>query len=133
MIKCQIQILDNVGPRAQDPGSGVMIGRCSLDSEHGRSNRHPANVGCSFFRYTNGDLRNLINQRPKRKALKTNNLHYTAILGVMMEIWLELTNFQTSQRFADQVRTIIKKGWFSDLDVIEIHQKINDHQSCNNT
>ena len=31
-------------------------------------------------------------------------------------IWQEYSNFQTtSQRLADQVRTIIKKGWFSDL------------------
>ena len=51
-----------------------------------------------------------------------------------MEIWQELSNFQTtSQRLDDQVRTIIKKGWFSDLEIIEIHQKINDQQSSNNT
>ena len=50
----------------------------------------------------------------------------------MMEIWQELSNFQTtSQRLADQVRTIIKKVWFSDLEIIEIHQKINDQQGCN--
>ena len=52
----------------------------------------------------------------------------------MLEIWQELSNFQTtSQRLADQVRTIIKKGWFSDLEIIEIHQKINDQQSGTNT
>ena len=51
----------------------------------------------------------------------------------MMEIWQELSNFQTtSQRLADQVRTIIKKGWFSDLLIIKIHQKVND-QCSNNT
>ena len=27
----------------------------------------------------------------------------------------------------------MKKGWFSDLEIIEIHQKINDQQSSNNT
>ena len=26
---------------------------------------------------------------------------------------------------ADQVRTIIKKSWFSDLEILEIHQKTN--------
>ena len=52
---------------------GVMIGRCSLDSQHGRPDRHPANVGYSFFRYTNGDLRNHTNQRPKRKAWTMND------------------------------------------------------------
>ena len=51
-----------------------------------------------------------------------------------MEIWQELSNFQTtSQRLADQVRMIIKKVWFSKLEIIEIHQKINDQQKSNNT
>ena len=52
----------------------------------------------------------------------------------MIEIWQELSNFHTnSQRLADKVWTIIKKGWFSDLEIIEIHQKINDQQSFTNT
>ena len=52
----------------------------------------------------------------------------------MMEIWQEFSNFQkTSQRLADQVRTLIRKGWFSNIEIIEIHQKINDQQSSNNT
>ena len=47
----------------------------------------------------------------------------------MIEIWQEYYNFQTtSQRLADQVRTNIKKGWFSDLEMIEIQLKINDQQ-----
>ena len=34
------------------------------------------------------------------------------------------STFQTTnQRLADQVRTITKKGWFSDLELLEIHQK----------
>ena len=42
----------------------------------------------------------------------------------MIEIWQECAKFQTtSQRLADQVRTIIKKGWFSDLELLDIHQK----------
>ena len=50
----------------------------------------------------------------------------------MIEIWQECSNFQTtSQRLADQVGTIIKKGLFSDLEVIEIHQKINNQQGDN--
>ena len=49
-----------------------------------------------------------------------------------MEIWQELSNFQTtSQRLADQVRTIMKKGWFSELEIIEIHPKINDQERRN--
>ena len=50
----------------------------------------------------------------------------------MIEIWQECSNLQlTSQRLADQVRTIIKKGWFSDTEIIEIHQKINNQQGNN--
>ena len=44
----------------------------------------------------------------------------------MIEIWQEYASFQTtSERLADQVRTIINKVWFSDLEILEIHQKIN--------
>ena len=31
----------------------------------------------------------------------------------------------------DQVRTIIKKGWCSDIEILEIHQKRNNEQDCN--
>ena len=49
-----------------------------------------------------------------------------------MEIWQELSIFKTtSQRLADQVRTILTKGWFSELEIIEIHQKINDQERRN--
>ena len=49
-----------------------------------------------------------------------------------MEIWQELSNFQiTSQRLADQFRPIMKKGWFSKLEIIEIYQKINDQERRN--
>ena len=42
----------------------------------------------------------------------------------ILEIWQERSAFQTtSQRLADQVRTIIKKCWFSDLELLEINQK----------
>ena len=112
-----------------------MIGRC-----------HPANIGCSLFRYTNSDLRNLTNQRPKRKAWTREDnqlaLHcyfrsnptQRGYRKRVMEIWRELSNFQTtSQRLADQVRTIMKKGWFSGLEIIEIHQKINYQERSNNT
>ena len=52
----------------QATGLGVMIGRCSPDCQHGRPDRHPANIGCSFFRYMNDDIRNQNDQRPKRKT-----------------------------------------------------------------
>ena len=38
-------------------------------NEHGRSEGHPANVGCSsFFRYMNDDESNHNKRRPKRKT-----------------------------------------------------------------
>ena len=50
----------------------------------------------------------------------------------MIEIWREYSYFQTtSQRLVYQVRTIIKKDWFSNLEIIEIQQKINDQQGNN--
>ena len=36
-----------------------------------------------------------------------------------------------SERFADQVRTVIKKGWFSDFEIQRIHHKINNEQESN--
>ena len=51
----------------------------------------------------------------------------------MIEIWQECAIFQiTIQRLANQVRKIINKGWFSGLEILEIHQKIN-HEQDNNT
>ena len=45
----------------------------------------------------------------------------------MREIWQECAKFQTtSRRLADQVRIIIKKGWFSDLEFLETHQKTHE-------
>ena len=34
-------------------------------------------------------------------------------------------SFQTSQRLVGHVRKLIKKGWFSDLEILEIRQKTN--------
>ena len=120
----------------QVTGSGVMIGRCSPDSQHGRSN-HPANVGLSFFRYTNDDLRNHTNQSLKHKTWNMEDnklaLYYyfrsnptqRGYRKRKIEIGQECASFQrTSPRLADQVRTIIKKCWFSDLEILEIYQKI---------
>ena len=66
---------------------GVMIGRCSPNSQRERPDRHPTNVGCSFFfRYTNDELKDHTNQRRKHKNVlgKTTNLHYTTILGATL-------------------------------------------------
>ena len=50
----------------------------------------------------------------------------------MIEICQECASFQTiSQRLTDHVRSIIKKGWFSGLEILEIHQKIYNEQNSN--
>ena len=47
-------------------------------------------------------------------------------------IWQECVSFPTiSQSLADQVRVIIRKGWFSDLEMLEILQKTNSEQDIN--
>ena len=44
----------------------------------------------------------------------------------MIEIWQEYINFYTIiLRLGDQVRKIIKKVWFSGIEILEIHQKTN--------
>ena len=49
----------------------------------------------------------------------------------MIEIWQECSTLQsTSQSLADQVRTIVKKGWFSDLELLEIQKT---HKQTYNT
>ena len=128
----------------QATGLGVLKGRFSLDCPHWRPDRHPANVRCSFFRYTNDDLKNHSNQRCKQKiwTREDNHLALDSYFRInptqrvyrkrMIEIWQECASFQTtSRRHADQVRTIIKKGWFSDLDILEIQQKMNNEQETN--
>ena len=97
-----------------------------------------------FFWYINDDVRNQNDQRPKRKtwtrednqlALQCyfrSNPSQRGYRKRMIEIWQECAKFQTvSQSLADQVRTIIKKGWFSDLEIVEIHQKT--HKQIYNT
>ena len=129
----------NMTPRGtQATGLGVMIGRCSPDIQHGRPSGHPANVGCLFFRYTNDELRNHINQRRKHKKWtgEDNRLALPCYFkskptqrGYRKKWYTSGKNVIVfSQRLADQVRTIIKKGWFSDL---EINQKIKNEQDSN--
>ena len=42
----------------------------------------------------------------------------------MIKIWVESTKFDASQRFADQARLILEKGWWSDLGVAEMYMQI---------
>ena len=48
-------------------GLGIMIGRFLIYSQNGRPKQHPANVGCSFFRYTNDNQSNHSSQRHQLK------------------------------------------------------------------
>ena len=113
-----------------------MISRCSHDSQYGRSGRHVANVSCSLFNYRNNYVRYHNGQRPKGKTWTwvdnhlvlhsyfRSNLSKRGYRKRMIEIWKECANFHTSQRLTNQVRIIIiKKGWFSDLEMLVIHQK----------
>ena len=122
----------------QTTGLGVMIGTCSPDSLYEGNGRHLANADRSFIRYTNDDSSNNTNQRHQnRKRTKKDNklaLHCyfkrnstrNAYWKIVRETWEECARFQiTSKRLTDQVRTIIKKGCFFDLEISKIHQKIN--------
>ena len=51
----------------QRKGLCIIIGRCSLDSQHVGPSRYPANFGCSYIRYTNNDQNNHSIQRHQRK------------------------------------------------------------------
>ena len=43
----------------------------------------------------------------------------------MIEIWAVSAQFNAiSKRLADQARMILMKGWFSDLEIIEIYQQV---------
>ena len=96
-----------------------MIDKYSPDRHAERPDRHPAKVGCSFFRYANDDLRNRTNQRRKHKTRtrEDNQLSLHCYFGSnptqrgyrkrMIEIWQECVSFQTiRQRLADRIRSI---------------------------
>ena len=43
----------------------------------------------------------------------------------------ECASFQTSQRLTDKVWAIIKKRYFSDFEILEIHKETNNEQDSN--
>ena len=104
---------------------GVIIGRCSLNSQHAESVRLPANVGCSYFRYTNKNQSNNVSERhQKRKWRREDNkkvidchFKYNAtwrrFRKWMMENWTEWSKFNTSQ-------LIFIKVLLPDIDIQEI-------------
>ena len=130
----------------QKIGLGVMISRCSLNSQHWEPDWHPANVDCS--RYASNEQINHSHQIPHHRkwTREDNKLALYCYFQTnpakwgyrkrMIEIWPEFSKFRaTNQRLADQVRSITKNGWFSDLETLEIHQQIyrHTHQQTPNT
>ena len=102
------------------------------------------NLCWCLFRYMNDNVRNHNDQRPKRKTWTREDnqlgLHWyfrsnhsqRGYRKRMIEIWRESASFQTtSQKLADQVRTIIRKGWFYEFYIPEIHRETNKQD--NNT
>ena len=113
MIKMLNQNMTQRG--TQETGFGVMIGRCSLDSQHRRPGNHPANVACSFFMYTNDEFRNHTDQRRKHKTWTREEKQFALHCYFrsnptqkgygkrMIEIWHECASFQTTiQSLSDQ-------------------------------
>ena len=99
----------------QTTGLVVMIGWCSPNSQHGKPDCHSANVGCSFFRYTNDHLSNHTNQRYKHKTwTREDNLlalqPYTKMIQEKDDRDpARIATFQiTNQRLANKVRAIKK-------------------------
>ena len=65
---------------------GIMIGRCSLNSQHGGPDRYPVNVGCYNPRYTNNDLSDQTTQTPTEKwTRKTTKMLFIVILILTKE------------------------------------------------
>ena len=134
IIKMSNRNMTHLG--TQITGLGIMIGRCYADSQHEGSNCHSVIVDCSFFEYTNVVLSNHTSQRRRHKTWTRRDnqreLHcYFRCYSTqrrykkrMIEIWGKCTRFQTTaQSLADQVRTIIKNSWFSDIEIQVIRQK----------
>ena len=125
-----------------------MISRGSLDSQY-------ANVDCSSLWYTNDSSFSYTNeqidqsyQRPQRRkwSREVNKLALYCYCRSnptkrgyrkrMIEIWTEFARFKTiNQKLNDQVWTIRRNGWFSDSEILEIHQQIyrQIHQQSPNT
>ena len=122
----------NIKKRGTQANSlGVMIGRRSLDSQHPIVILRMLAV---FFSGTCMTTLATTTIRTKRKiwtkednqlALHCyfkNNPSQRGYRKRMIDL-AKCASFQTCQRLADRVRTVIKKGWFFDLEIIEIHQK----------
>ena len=108
-----------------------MIGRCSFDSQHGDptgilrmlavliSDTQAMIKATTQLRDTNG----------KNEPEKTTKMYFTIILKTVLhkeyrkgiiEIWSESSRLNTSQRFADQTKMILKKFCFSEFEIRKI-------------
>ena len=121
-----------------------MIGRCFSDSQHGRPIVILPMLVVLFSgtQTTNKETTQIRDVDPKHDLGKATNLHCTVFLTAtlyyeyikkrMREIWQKCASFQTtSQRLMDQIRTIIKKDWFSGLEIPEIPEKTYYEQDTN--
>ena len=77
-------------PNANQQGTqmkdlSILIGMRSLGSQHGGQSRHPANVGCSYFSYTNKDKSNHTSERHQRKKL-TGEVHKNVIQIILKAV-----------------------------------------------
>ena len=115
---------------------GDMISICSSNSEHWGPRRYPVNISC-FLGAMNDDVSNSTNRRHQHRKLTRevkkssrfiffffffrSNPTQRGYRKIMTYIWDECTRFQTTrQRVANQFRAIIKKDWFSELEILEI-------------
>ena len=59
-----------------------------------------------------------------------NNKRQRGYRKRMIEIGAECTRFNTTnKRLADQARMILKKGWFSNFEILEICQQVNREEN----
>ena len=116
---------------------GVMVSRCFFDSQHRGYDRHPENIDCSSSRCIHDEQIYYSNQRSQWRKLTRegnkialycyfrSNLTERGYRKRMRDIWTEFARFKTTnRRLADQVRKIQNNGWFSDHEILEIHQQI---------
>lgn len=108
------------GTEANLEGEGVMPGRCST-GEQGGPGRYPA-TAISKRRITwSKDINRVviecyIKSKPDEKQGYRKRMH---------QAWKDKGMFEvTEQRLADQVRQILKKGWFTDIEIEEMKRKI---------
>ena len=43
----------------------------------------------------------------------------------MIEIWSKSARFNTNKKFPDQTSMILKRGWFSDVEILEIYRHVD--------